>query len=178
MKKYILTVSLFAAFASACTINMGTPANESVSNSNSPSGSNAPVKTEKSPATETSKEISKDTSTKSEEPTNAGQKPERIEFAAGKTLTNLTRSIPANGSIDFVVNARSGQRMQYSVIYDDGADSDIEIFLTEPGLQDISNTSPANENNEFIIKKTGDHRITVNNTTGKSVNANFGISIK
>ena len=157
---------------------MGTPANNGVSNSNPPTNTNtAMVKTEKSTATDAGKNT-KETSTKTEDSASSGQKPERVEFAAGKTVTNLTRTIPANGSIDFVFNARSGQRMQYSVMYDNGSDTDIEAFLTEPGSQDISNTSAANENNEFMIKKTGDHRITVNNKTGNKVSVNFGLSIK
>lgn len=178
MKKYILTVTLIAAFASACTLNMGTPANNGVSNSNSPTNNNTAVtKIEKSTATDAGKNT-KETSTKSEDTANSGQNSERVEFAAGKTETSLTRTIPADGSIDFVFNARSGQRMQYSVNYQNGSDTDIEAFLTEPGSQDISNTSAANENNEFMIKKTGDHRITVNNKTGNDVTVDFGLSIK
>jgi len=107
-----------------------------------------------------------------------GQKSERVKFAAGKTDGSFTRTIPAQGSIDFVFNARSGQRMQYSVIYENGSDTDIEAFLSEPGSQDVANTSAANENNEFMIKKTGDHRITVNNKTGNKVTVQFGLSIK
>ena len=120
----------------------------------------------------------KNTSSKTDEPTASGQKPERVTFAAGKTETTLKRTIPANNSIEFVANARTGQRMQYSVIYDSGSDTDIDLFLTEPGLQDISNTAAANEPVEFMIKKTGDHRFTIQNKTGKKVDVNFGLVIK
>ncbi len=172
MKIYILTATLLAAFASACTVNMGTPANNGVANSNPPTNNTSAAKTGKSTATD-----AKETSTKTEDPANSGQS-ERVEFAAGKTVTNLTRTIPANGSIDFIFNARSGQRMQYSVNYENGSDTDIEAFLTESESQDVSNTSAANENNEIMIKKTGDHRITVNNKTGNEVSINFGLSVK
>ena len=175
MKIYILSAILLAAFASACTVNMGTPASNGVSNANSPtSNAAAPGKTEKSTVTD----AEKNTQTKTETSSETSQNSEIVEFESGKTVTNLTRTVPANGSIDFVANARSGQRMQYSVIYDGGSDTDVEVFMTEPGAQDITNTSAANENNEFMIKKTGDHRITVNNTTGNKVSVKFGLSIK
>ena len=181
MKIYISALFVLAAFAQACTTNTLTPANNGVSNTNSPINNSAVVvKTENSPAANAEKNI-KNTATKTEKSTTSGtsgQNPERVQFAAGKTDTDLKRDIPANGSIDLIFNARSGQRMQYSVNYENGADTDIETFLTEPGLQDISNTSAANENNEFMIKKTGDHRITIQNKTGKKVNIDFGLSVK
>lgn len=178
MKIYILTVTLLFAVASACTTTPGTPANNGVSNSNSPANDKvAGVKPEKSPAANEEKKTN-NTTTKTEKPADSTQPPERVQFAAGKTETDLTRTIPANGSIDFVLNAQSGQRMQYSVIYDKGSDTDIEVFLTEPGLQDIAKSSAANEPNEFMVKKTGDHRITVNNTTGNKISVRFGLSIK
>lgn len=171
MKTYILTVTLLAALAPACTVNMGTPANNGGSSSNPPSNNSTAAQPGKSTAADAGK-TTKETSTSS------GQTPERVEFAAGKTVTNLSRTIPANGSIDFIFNAQSGQRMQYSVNYDNGSDTDIEAFLTEPGSQDVSNTSAANENNEYMIKKAGDHRITINNKTADEVTVNFGLSIK
>lgn len=178
MKIHFLTVILLAAFASGCTINMGeTTANKGVSNTNAPTNDSAVVKAEKASTTDVEKNT-KNNSSKAESSMETGQNSERVEFAPGKTVTNLTRTIPANGSVDFIFNARSGQRMQYSVIYDSGSDTDIEAFLTEPGQQDISNASAANENNEFMIKKTGDHRITVNNTTGDKVSVQLGLSIK
>ncbi|HYE13212.1 MAG TPA: hypothetical protein VD968_02095 [Pyrinomonadaceae bacterium] len=174
MKLLLLTVTLLTAFVSACTVDTATPANNGVSNSNAPTSSNAAaVKTEKTPAAGAENA----TSTNNNKSLESGQNSERVQFAAGKTETTLTRTIPANNSIDFVLNAQSRQRMQYSVIYDDGSDTDIEVFLSEPGSQDISKTSDANQNNEFIIKKTGDHRITVQNKTGNKVTVQFGVVI-
>lgn len=176
MKRYILALFALAAFAQACATNSGSPANvNNVSNANSPSiNSAAVVKNANAPAAN----VEKNTTTKTDKSAVSGQKPERVEFAAGKTETHLKRAVPANGSIEFVFNARSGQRMNYSANYDGGSDTDLELFLTEPGLQDISNASAANEPNEFIIKKSGDHRITVQNKTGKKVNLDFGLVIK
>lgn len=176
MKKQLGIIIIFA-FSTACTFNMGTPANNGVSGSNPPAANTAPVKTGQSTAPEAGKNT-ETASTKTEEPASSGQKPERIAFSAGKTDASLTRTIPANGSVEFVFNAQSGQRMQYSVMHGNGSDTDVEAVLTEPGSQDISMTSAANENNEFIIKKTGDHRVTVSNKTGNKVTVDFGLSIK
>jgi hypothetical protein len=93
---------------------------------------------------------------------------ERVRFAKGETSTTLTREIPANGSIDFIITANKGQTMGFTVGYD-FKDSDIQAFLTEPGLQDISLSSGPKKPNEFVIKKTGDHRLTVNNMTRKKI---------
>ncbi len=96
------------------------------------------------------------------------RKIERVRFAKGKTSIVLTRTILADGSMDFIINAKKGQTMDFTVGYD-FRDSDIESFLTEPGLQDISLSSGPKKRNEFAIRKTGDHVITVNNTTRKKI---------
>jgi hypothetical protein len=102
---------------------------------------------------------------------------EEVRFPKGKTNVNLTRTIKANGSIEFTFHARKGQRMVYSANYNSD-NEDIELFLTEPASQDISSESVANEPNEFIIKKPGVHRVTVNNKTRKRVSFDFGLTIK
>lgn len=97
-----------------------------------------------------------------------GQKTERVKFAGGATDASLTRTIPANGSMDFIINAKARQYMDYTVAYD-FKKTDIEAFLTEPHLQDISQTPKIDERNVFRIKTSGDHRLTVNNMTRKNV---------
>ena len=97
-----------------------------------------------------------------------GQKTERIKFAAGETSGTYTRTIPAQGSMDFIINAKKGQYMDYNVAYD-LKKTDIEAFLTEPNLQDVSQTPKIDERNVFQINTSGDHRLTVNNMTRKSV---------
>ena len=92
----------------------------------------------------------------------------RVQFSKGETSAVVTRDIPANGTVDFIVNVKKGQTLEYTVGYD-FKDSDIEAFLTEPGMQDISLSSGPKSRNEFVVKKSGDHRITVNNTTGKKI---------
>lgn len=173
MKRHIFALFALAAFVPACATNSGTPANSAVSNANSPTSNNAVAKTENSPADNAEKK----TLPKTEKSSETGAKSERVSFAAGKTEAHLKRTIPANGSIDFVANARNGQRMEFSANYDKNPE-EVELFLTEPGLQDISASGAANEPIEFTIKKTGDHRITVNNKTGKPVNVDFGLLIK
>ena len=88
----------------------------------------------------------------------------RVQFARGESSAMLTRDIPANGTVDFIINAKKGQTLGFTVGYE-FKDSDIEAFLTEPGMQDISLSSGPKEPNEFVIKKSGDHRLTVNNTS-------------
>ena len=97
-----------------------------------------------------------------------GQKTERVKFDKGATDGTFTRTIPANGSMDFVINAKAKQYMDYTVAYD-FKKTDIEAFLTEPNLQDISQTATIDGRNVFRINTSGDHRLTVNNMTRKSV---------
>lgn len=97
-----------------------------------------------------------------------GQKSERIKFAAGETSGTYTRTLSSQGSMDFVINAKKGQYMDYTVAYD-LKKSDIEAFLTEPNLQDVSQTPTIDARTVFQINTSGDHRLTVNNMTRKSV---------
>jgi hypothetical protein len=102
---------------------------------------------------------------------------ETVRFAKGATSTTLTRTIAASGSIDFIINAKKGQKMNFTVGYN-FKDSDVEAFLTEPGLQDISLTTGPKNPNEFIVKSTGNHRLTVNNTTAKKISITLYLSIQ
>lgn len=104
-------------------------------------------------------------------------KREKVQFAKGKTDTALTRDIPANGSIDFIINAKKGQTMGFTVGYD-FKDSDVEAFLTEPTVQDISLSSGPKKPNEFVVQITGDHRLTVTNKTGKKITITLYLDIK
>jgi flagellar basal body rod protein FlgB len=97
-----------------------------------------------------------------------GQKTERVKFAAGSTQASFTRTIPARGSIDFVINAKAGQYMDYTPAYD-LKKTDIQVFLTEPKLQDASRKAKIDERNVFKINTSGEHYLTVNNMTGKNV---------
>jgi hypothetical protein len=102
---------------------------------------------------------------------------ETVRFAKGATSTVLTRTIAASGSIDFIINARKGQKMDFTVGYD-SKDSDVEAFLTEPGLQDISLTTGPKKPNEFILKTSGNHRLTVNNMTAKKITITLYLDIE
>jgi hypothetical protein len=102
---------------------------------------------------------------------------ETVRFAKGANSTTLTRTIAASGSIDFIVNAKKGQKMGFTVGYDFN-DSDVEAFLTEPGLQDISLTTSPKKPNEFVLKSTGNHRLTVNNTTKKKITITLYLAVE
>ncbi|MBK7394590.1 MAG: hypothetical protein IPI64_15065 [Chloracidobacterium sp.] len=80
----------------------------------------------------------------------------------------MTKDIPAKGSIDFLMNVQKGQTMECTVGYDFD-DSDIDAFLYEPGSQAVSVSSGPKEPNEFLVKKSGDHRLTVDNRTNKKI---------
>lgn len=102
---------------------------------------------------------------------------EIVRFAKGATSTTLTRTIAASGAIDFIINARKGQKMDFTIGYD-FKDSDVKGFLTEPGLQDISLTTPCKKPNEFVLQRSGDHRLTVKNTTAKKVTITLYLDIQ
>lgn len=100
---------------------------------------------------------------------------ERVRFARGATSTVLKRTLSADdGVITFVVNARKGQRMHFTV---EGAE-DIGVSLSVPGAQDAELESGTGEPNEYRIVKTGDHYITVVNRTGKKANITLRLGIK
>ena len=101
---------------------------------------------------------------------------EIVKFKKGESSAMLTREIPANSSINFIIDARKGQTMDFTIGYD-FKDSDVEAFLTELGSQDISLSSGPKAPNEFVLKKTGDHRLTVNNTTKKKITITLYLDI-
>lgn len=105
-----------------------------------------------------------------------GQKTERVKFVKGETNGTFTRTLPANGSMDFIINAKTGQYMDYNVAYD-FKKTDIGAFLSEPNLQDVSQTPAIDQRNVFAVNTSGDHRLTVNNMTSKRVTFTLYISI-
>lgn len=115
MNKNILTAILFAAFASACTVNMGDTANTTAANTNQPSNSTtAAANTEKtatSPAT--TKKTETDTSQK---PADIDTKSEeQIQFPKGETDVTLERTIAPEGNKIFLFNVRKGQTLWFKV---------------------------------------------------------------
>jgi hypothetical protein len=104
-------------------------------------------------------------------------KAETVQFAKGKSDAALTRTIGSKSAIDFNIYAKKGQTISFTLGYD-FKDSDIEGFLTEPGLQDISLTMGPKNNNEFKVTKTGTHRLTVHNYTNKKTTMTLYIGIE
>lgn len=119
----------------------------------------------------------KEEPTKKTTPQTASNAKEIVRFAKGATSTTLTRTIAASNSIDFIINAKKGQKMDFTIGYD-FKDSDVEGFLTEPGLQDITLTTAPKAPNAFEVKKTGNHRLTVNNTTDKKITITLYLDIQ
>jgi hypothetical protein len=115
--------------------------------------------------------------TKKATPQTATNAKEIVRFAKGATSANLTRTIAASGSIDFIINAKKSQKMDFTIGYD-FKDSDVEGFLTEPGSQDIALTAAPKAPNEFVVKTSGNHRLTVNNTTAKKLTITLYLGIQ
>lgn len=100
---------------------------------------------------------------------------ERVKFAKGKTSITLNRILSADsGVITFILKARKGQRMNFTV----DSDEDVSISLSEAGKQDITLESGVGEPNEFMIKKTGDHFITVVNNSEADAEITLNVVIK
>jgi hypothetical protein len=104
-------------------------------------------------------------------------KPITVKFAAGQSDAALTKSIAASSSIDFIMNAKKGQTIGFTIGYD-FKDSDIQGFLTEPGSQDISLKTGPKSPNSFAVNKTGNHRLTVHNTSKKKITMTLYIDIE
>lgn len=100
--------------------------------------------------------------------TSAQDRDVRVRFSRGETSAQVTHRIAARGSVNFLINARRGQTLGFTVGYD-FSDRDLNIYLLEPGGQDFSLTAAAKEPKEFAVKKTGDHTISVTNTTARAV---------
>lgn len=100
---------------------------------------------------------------------------ERITFPKGKTSASRTRTVTADGgSITFIVKARKGQRMHFTV----DSDVAVNIELSEVGKQDFTLRSEPGDPNEFIVKKTNDHYITVTNVGTSNAQIKLNISLK
>lgn len=100
----------------------------------------------------------------------------RVQFARGETSAMITKEIPALSEVDFVINARKGQTLGFTIGYD-FRDSDVEGFLTEPGSPDTVIETGPKASNEFLIKKTGDHHLTVRNMSRKKITVTLYVDI-
>lgn len=101
----------------------------------------------------------------------------RVQFAKGATSTSITKDIPANGSIDFLLNVKKGQTMGFTVGYD-FKDDDVNYALYEPNSKDVTMSAGPKEPQEFAVKMSGDHRLTVNNTTKKKITITLYVDIQ
>lgn len=92
----------------------------------------------------------------------------RVQFAKGETSTMITKDIPANGSVEFLVNVKKGQKMDFTIGYD-FKDSDIYYALFEPNTKDVTMSAGPKDHQEFSVKMSGEHRLIVTNTTKKKI---------
>lgn len=101
----------------------------------------------------------------------------RVQFARGETSTSMTKDIPANNSVNFIIGMKKGQKMNFTVGYD-FKDDDIYTALYEPNTKDVTLSSGPKEPQEFDVKMSGDHRLTVTNSTGKKVTITLYLDIE
>lgn len=180
MKKIIM-LGLFVAAISitGCTFNVSTGTNNATTNSAAPAANSASTATENKAANTTNtaaapKKEEADTAKKSE-PASANSV--RVQFAKGETSTSVTKDIPAKGSVDFLINVKKGQKMGFTVGYDFN-DNDVNYALYEPDTKDVTMSAGPKEPQEFEVKVNGDHRLTVNNTTGKKVTITLYLDVE
>ena len=102
---------------------------------------------------------------------------ERIEFARGETSASVTKDIPANSEVGFLFNVKKGQTINYTVGYDFKA-SDIIAYLGEPGDQDASIPAVSKAPQTFVVKKSGDHFLSVRNTTKKKITITLYLDVE
>lgn len=104
-------------------------------------------------------------------------KKETVRFARGTSSAAVTRTLAPNASIEFSVNARSGQTMNYTVGYD-FASSDLEAYFTEARGQDSIPIEIKSMNNERVLEASGNHRILVKNKTRKRVTFTLYVDVE
>lgn len=169
MKKITLTTILFAAFASACTVNMGTPTNTTANTDQTSSSSGSPANAEK-PKTETKTETAKktetDTAKKSTDIDMEGD--EQIQFPKGATDTTLERTIAPNGSKMFLFNAKKGQTLWFKV---NENSNQLQVDFNKNSVQ-------LGEEVRESLNASGDWAIYVSNPTDKALTYKLWIGIE
>lgn len=103
-------------------------------------------------------------------------KTETVKFARGASDAMLTRTIPANGSITFVIGAKTGQTMGFTIGYDFKG-SDIVASLVPPRTTDVTWSGGPEEHNEYEIQDTGNHKLKVKNTSRKAITMTLYLDI-
>lgn len=172
MKTKLCSLLLAAAASalSACTLNLGSPSNTA---STAPA-SNAPAASKPSGADAKSAERKPETVTSPQVTERTGG--EQIRFAAGENSASLTRDVAPNKSHDFIINAKKGQKIGFQIGYE-GKASDLEGYLSEPGLQDLALAVPPESRKEFTVKSSGDHRFNVVNNGSKKATFTLYVDI-
>lgn len=180
MKTKYLAIFFIISLASACTFNVSTGTNNATNNSATPAANTATTT-----AANTTNTANTATAPKKEE-TDTAKKTEsapssangvRVQFAKGETSTMVTKDISAKGSVDFLINVQKGQKMGFTVGYDFD-DNDVNYALYEPNTKDVTMSAGPKEPQEFEVKMNGDHRLTVNNTTGKKVTITLYLDVE
>jgi hypothetical protein len=167
-KSLILGFIIIAGLFSGCSSNVSTGMNNSAPASNTTNSVPATAENKTANTAAAPKKAEDKTAKKTDSKPSESISETRVQFAKGETSTSVTKEIPANGAVDFLFNVKKGQTVDYTVGYDFN-DSDIRAYLGEPGNQDTSIPAPPKAPQNFVVKKSGDHRLEVTNTTKKKV---------
>lgn len=90
----------------------------------------------------------------------------RVQLTAGGEGKSLTRTIAPNSSVTTTFKASAGQTISFTAGYD-FKDNDLLVYLLKDYEQ--LKSSAAKAPNEYLVKKTGDYQVVVENRTNKRV---------
>ncbi|MBK7394589.1 MAG: hypothetical protein IPI64_15060 [Chloracidobacterium sp.] len=90
----------------------------------------------------------------------------RVQLTAGGEGKSLTRTLAPNSNVVFTFKASAGQTISFTAGYD-FKDSDLLVYLLKDNEQ-LKSSGPKAPN-EFLVKKTGDYQVVVENKTNKRV---------
>ncbi len=179
-KSLILGLIVIAGLMTGCTFSASTGTNSTsatIANTTNSAPATAENKTANTVNTAAAPKKEADTAKKTDAKPSESKSESRVQFAKGETSTSVTKDIPANGAVDFLFNIKQGQTVGYTIDYD-FKESDITAYLGEPGDQDTSIPVRPKVPQKFVVKKSGDHRLEVTNTTKKKATITLFLDVE
>lgn len=166
MKRNILTVILFAAFASACSVNVGSNANTTAANTNQTNSSENSAANTAKPAASPAAE--KKTETSASKPNIDKDGNEHIQFSKGSTDTTIERTLAPNDNKILLFNAKKGQTLWFKATE---STNQLEVDFNK-------NSVKLGEEVRQSLNASGDWAIYVNNPTDKPLTYKLWIGIE
>lgn len=91
-----------------------------------------------------------------------------VQLTAGGETKALTRTLAPNTNVVITFKANAGQTISFTAGYEGSNDSDLLAYLLSDGSE-LLTSSKAKAPNEFLVKKTGNFRVVVENKSQKRV---------